>query len=174
MEEKVNKAIENIGTELRRIAEEEPIKDLQFGAPNWTEKVMNPVLTEVNFGDEVDDVAEAVEELRQEQQDLLLSMTLQALHDDSVNFVAWNLPSGVTAYLVESWNGETELFAIGTEGFSDEEAAHHLSTYIRSVYMGRDPEPDAPEVLQISSLDVTIFLGTQTPEFDCLIKHSNF
>lgn len=169
-EELVNKAVEEIGKELGRIAREKPITNPHFGVPCWTEEVLNKALANVEFDEEVFDVAEAVEDLRREQQVCVLSFTVQAMHDDGVVFMAWTLPSGVTAYLVDSWNGEPQLFAIDTEGFSDERAAAHLSTYIRAVYVGRDPEPDGPEELQISIYDVELGVETRTAELEMLIE----
>ena len=169
----LNKAVEEIDQELRRVYREEPINDLRSGVPLWTETVLDKVMTYDAFGDDVDELAEEVEELRREQQVCLLSMTIQAMHDDTVTLSAWTLPSGVTAYLVESWNGVPELFAIDEGGFSDEHAAGYLSTYIRSAYIGHDPEPDGPEELQISPLDVELGIETLTPELEMLIAAGN-
>lgn len=170
MNESLKIAVEEIEKELRRVRIEGSLKELKYGSQYWDETVLVNALQNGNFGDEVDEVCDAVEELRQENQVCLLSMTLQALHDDSVSFVAWTLPSGVSAYLVESWNGVPELFAIDVDGFSDERAANHLSAYIRTVYMGRDPEPDGPEVFWISPLHVEVYLETRTREIEKLCE----
>lgn len=166
----ISKALDKIEEELRRIAREEPITKPHLDAPLWTKTVLDKAASYSEFGDEADDVTEAVEDLRREQQRPLLSMKVQALHDDTVVFSAWNLPKGVTAYLVESWNGEPELFAIDEEVFSDERATGHVSKYLRSVYVGCDPEPDGSEVLQISPLDVEVNLQTRRKEIDILYE----
>ena len=131
---------------------------------------MSKAVTFAESGDDADDLTEAVEDLREEQQEIFLAMTLQALHDDSVSFATWSLPSGMTAYLVGSWNGVTELFAIDENGYSDERAATLVITYIRSAFIDSRAEPGGPEELLISPLDVEVYLKTRTPEIDLLVK----
>lgn len=166
----LNRAIEEIDKELRRIAHENPFTEMRYGIPAWTADVMNKAVTFEKFGDDADDLNEAVEDLRQEQGEIFLSMMVQAFHDESMCFSTWSLPSGVTAYLVDGWNGEPALFAIDEDGFSDERAAGLVSNFFRSIYIDRDPEPDGPEVLGISIYDVEVYLETRTPELDLLVK----
>jgi len=166
----LNRAIEEIDKELRRIARENPFTEMRYGIPSWTEDVMNKAVTCEDFGDDVDDVTETVEDLRHEQAEIFLSMTVQALHDESMWFSTWSLPSGMTAYLVDGWNDEPALFAVDEDGFSDERAAGLVSNFFRSIYIDRDPEPDGPEVLGISIYDVEVYLETRTPELDLLVK----
>lgn len=162
MDRNLEIVVEEIEKELRGFNLKEPVIDLRSGVPLWEETILDKALRNANFGDSVDEVAEAVEELRRENQECLLSMTLQALHDDLVSFVAWTLPSGVTAYLVESWNGEAQLFGIDTKCFSDERAVHLVSNLIRSIYMDNG-------VIQVSPYDVKSNLRNRSEEIDLLL-----
>ncbi len=162
MERNVRIAIQEIEKELRRTNLKQPVIDLRNGVPFWEETIFDNALCNANLGDAVDEVADAVEKLRREKQEYLLSFTLQALHEDGVGFFAWTLPSGITAYLMESWNGEAQLFGIDTKSFSDERAAHHVSTLIRSIYM-------EDGVIQVSPYDVKTNLRNRSEEIDLLL-----
>ena len=166
MDRNLEIVVEEIEKELRGFNLKEPVIDLRSGVPLWEETILDKALRNANFGDSVDEVAEAVEELRRENQECLLSMTLQALHDDLVSFVAWTLPSGVTAYLVESWNGETELFAIDFKERSTMAPAEFISAYVNAVFMGK--EPDGSKTLRVSPIAVQVNLRSRTKEIEFL------
>lgn len=162
MDRNIEIVVEEIEKELRGFNLKEPVIDLRSGVPLWEETILDKALRNANLGDAVDEVAEAVEALRRENQVCLLSFTLQALHEDGVGFFAWTLPSGITAYLMESWNGEAQLFGIDTKSFSDERAAHLVSTLIRSIYM-------EDGVIQVSPYDVKTNLRNRSEEIDLLL-----
>lgn len=164
--EEVKEALTALDECIRNAADEVNSSNFRFSVHEWREGFLDVAITYERFGDAVDEVSDAIEEKREDEEEAVFSMMVQALHDDMVCFAVWTLPSSAAVY-TESSHGPCNVIGVDLEGFSDERAAAIVARYLRERYMEVE---EGEQTLIVSPLDVSYNLKTMTPEAEMLIE----